>query len=107
PRGPDGAAEAPPALGGGLARAGRGPAPRSPVGAGTAGRVPRGDPRRRPRRHLARARRALLIRRRRRHCAAPASSTNGERVGVSGLLGRSLLLLLLARGQGDRLSRLG
>src|SRR5262249_62277107 len=72
--------------------------PPPPGGRGRGGRAPRGDPRRPPRRPPARAGRARLTRRRRRHCAAPASSTSGERVGVSGLLGRSLrFLLLLAR----------
>src|SRR5262249_47784601 len=76
---------------GGVAGSGAGPA----FGGGWT----RGAPGGRHRRHRARARRARLIRRRRRHCAARASTTSGERVGLSGLLDRSLrFLLLLARG---------
>src|SRR5262245_25193412 len=64
------------------------------------------DHRRRHRRHLPCARRARLIRRRRRHCAAPVSTTSGERVGLSGLLGRSRRFLLLLARRLIRLRRL-
>src|SRR5262249_18861866 len=78
---------------------GRGRPPARPLGPGRRGAGPAGTPRGPARRHRAAARHARLISRRRRHCAAGASSTSGERVGLSGLLGRSLrFLLLLTRG---------
>src|SRR6516164_6868021 len=91
-------ADAAPAVGRRRCRLGRGLDLGLAIGAGIVGRVHQRNHRRRDRRHLACARRARLIGRRRRHCAAFASSTSGERVGVSGLLSRSRrFLLLLAR----------